>query len=100
MQIDLNCDLGEGMTTDEQIIPLISSANIACGFHAGDVDTMKRTIAHCLQYGVAIGAHPSWPDKENFGRKEMKRSTEELITIITEQLNILSQLTKDRKSVV
>ena len=96
MQIDLNCDLGEGMTTDEQIIPLISSANIACGFHAGDVDTMKRTIAHCLQYGVAIGAHPSWPDKENFGRKEMKRSTEELITIITEQLNILSQLTKEQ----
>ncbi len=96
MQVDLNCDLGEGMATDEQIIPLISSANIACGFHAGDIDTMKRTIELCVQQGVSIGAHPSWPEKENFGRKEMLRSTEELITIITEQLNILSQLTKEQ----
>lgn len=98
MQVDLNCDLGEGMNTDEQIIPLISSANIACGFHAGDVDTMKRTIACCLQHGVAIGAHPSWPDKENFGRKEMRLSTGELATILTEQLNILSQLAKEQGS--
>lgn len=98
MQIDLNCDLGEGMSTDEQIIPLISSANIACGFHAGDVDTMKRTIACCLQHGVAIGAHPSWPDKENFGRTEMQRSSEELTIILTDQLNILSQLAKEQGS--
>jgi len=96
MRVDLNCDLGEGMPTDEQIISLISSANIACGFHAGNIDTMKRTIELCVQHRVAIGAHPSWPDKENFGRKEMQRSAEELITIITEQLNILSQLTKEQ----
>lgn len=93
-QIDLNCDLGEGMNTDEQIIPLISSANIACSFHAGDVDTMKRTIERCLQYRVAIGAHPSWPDKENFGRKEMQRAPQELEIIITAQLGILSTLAK------
>ena len=55
--IDLNCDLGEGLTTEEQIIPLISSANIACGYHAGDADTMKRTIELCLQHHAAIGAH-------------------------------------------
>ncbi len=72
MQVDLNCDLGEGLATDEQIIPLISSANIACGFHAGNTDTMKRTIELCMKHGVAIGAHPSWPDLENFGRTEMQ----------------------------
>jgi UPF0271 protein len=92
MQIDLNCDLGEGMQTDEQIIPLISSANIACGFHAGDSITMKNTIASCIQHHVSIGAHPSWPDKENFGRMEMQLSSAELYNIISEQLNIISQL--------
>lgn len=100
MLIDLNCDLGEGMTTDEQIIPLISSSNIACGFHAGDMDTIKRTIELCLLNNVAIGAHPSWPDKENFGRKEMQRSTDELYSIVFEQLNILSQLTKEQGSIL
>jgi UPF0271 protein len=92
MQVDLNCDLGEGMQTDEQIIPLISSANIACGFHAGDSITMKQTIASCIQHHVSIGAHPSWPDKENFGRREMQLSAVELYNIISEQLNIISQL--------
>ena len=98
MQVDLNCDLGEGMPTDEQIIPLITSANIACGFHAGDIETMKRTIELCLINNVAIGAHPSWPDKENFGRKEMQRSSAEVYSIVIEQLNTLSQLTKEQGS--
>jgi UPF0271 protein len=92
MQIDLNCDLGEAMQTDEQIIPLISSANITCGFHAGDSITMKHTIASCIKHHVSIGAHPSWPDKENFGRMEMQLSAIELYNIISEQLNIISQL--------
>jgi UPF0271 protein len=90
--IDLNCDLGEGLATDEQIIPLISSANIACGYHAGDVDTMKRTIELCLQHNVAIGAHPSWPDKENFGRTEMVKTADEIYEIVTAQLFIIAQL--------
>lgn len=94
--IDLNCDLGEGLTTDEQIIPLISSANIACGYHAGDVDTMKRTIELCLQQHVAIGAHPSWPDKENFGRTEMQKTAEEIYEIVTAQLFILAQTAKEQ----
>ncbi len=98
MKVDLNCDLGEGMKTDEQIIPLITSANIACGFHAGDFYTMKRTAELCLQHGVAIGAHPSWPDRENFGRKEMQFSSTELYTIITEQLNIISAVAKQQGS--
>lgn len=92
MQVDLNCDLGEGINTDELIIPLISSANIACGFHAGDESTMKRTIELCLQYGVAIGAHPSWPDRENFGRTEMNLPEEDLYNCITEQLQILKSI--------
>ncbi|MBK8089206.1 MAG: LamB/YcsF family protein [Chitinophagaceae bacterium] len=96
MQVDLNCDLGEGMQTDDQIIPLITSANIACGFHAGDIDTMKRTIDLCLLHHVAIGAHPSWPDKENFGRREMQLPLTELYTIIIEQLNIISTVAKEQ----
>ena len=86
--IDLNCDLGEGMQTDEQIIPLITSANIACSFHAGDMDTMKQTIGLCLQYNIAIGAHPSWPDKENFGRKEMQIQTD---------ISILQRIAGDKR---
>jgi len=66
--IDLNCDMGEGMSTDAAIFPFISSSNIACGGHAGDADTMRRTVELALKHGVAIGAHPSYPDKANFGR--------------------------------
>lgn len=92
MQVDLNCDLGEGMNTDEQIIPLISSANIACGFHAGDESTMKRTIELCVKHGVSIGAHPSWPDRENFGRTEMNLTEQELYDCVTDQLLILQNI--------
>lgn len=92
--IDLNCDLGEGLATDAEIIPLISSANIACGYHAGDVDTMKRTIALCLQHNVHIGAHPSWPDKENFGRTEMHKSAAEITDLMLEQLQLIDKTAK------
>lgn len=94
MHIDLNCDVGEGMITDEEIIPFISSANIACGFHAGDKEIMKRTIEVSLQYNVAIGAHPSWPDKENFGRTEMQLSANELYDCLLQQLNTLDTIAK------
>jgi 5-oxoprolinase (ATP-hydrolysing) subunit A len=92
--IDLNCDVGEGMSTDEQIIPLISSANIACGFHAGDEHTIKKTIELCLRYNVAIGAHPSWPDKENFGRTEMQAAPNELYDCVMEQLNTIQNIAR------
>jgi UPF0271 protein len=69
--VDLNCDMGEGMDTDAGLFPFISSANIACGGHAGDDDTMRRTVALALQHGVAIGAHPSYPDRERFGRVDI-----------------------------
>lgn len=90
--IDLNCDVGEGMSSDAQIIPLISSANIACGFHAGDESTIKKTIEYCIRYNVAIGAHPSWPDKEHFGRTEMQSSPTELYDCVTEQLNTIQNI--------
>ena len=66
--IDFNCDLGEDCGDDAAIVPYISSASIACGFHAGSPDTMRRTVALCLAHGVAIGAHPSHADRDNFGR--------------------------------
>jgi 5-oxoprolinase (ATP-hydrolysing) subunit A len=72
--VDLNCDMGEGMPTDEQIYPFISSANIACGGHAGTADTMRRSVDLALQCGVAIGAHPSYPDKAGFGRTDILES--------------------------
>ncbi|MHA4811254.1 5-oxoprolinase subunit PxpA [Flavitalea flava] len=71
LQIDLNCDMGEGQPTDAEIFPFISSANIACGSHAGNTDIMRRTIELALIHQVAIGAHPSYPDRLNFGRVDM-----------------------------
>jgi UPF0271 protein len=71
LYIDLNCDMGEGMDSDAAVFPFITSANIACGGHAGDDDTMRRTVELAMQHGVAIGAHPSYPDRENFGRVDI-----------------------------
>lgn len=71
LSIDLNCDMGEGMDNDAAIMPFISSANIACGYHAGDEDTMRHVVEEALKHNVAIGAHPSYPDRENFGRVDI-----------------------------
>ena len=68
VSIDLNCDMGEGIGNEALLMPYITSANIACGYHAGDNEEMKRVINLCIEHNVAIGAHPSFPDKENFGR--------------------------------
>lgn len=89
LKIDLNCDMGEGLDTDALIMPFISSANIACGSHAGDEDTMKKTIALALQHNVAIGAHPSYPDRKNFGRKEMSLSPDNIRSLVAEQIHLL-----------
>lgn len=87
--VDLNCDMGEGMDTDAAIMPFISSANIACGYHAGDKATIERTITLALQHHVAIGAHPGFADKENFGRTEQHLSDTALYDLITAQLHII-----------
>jgi UPF0271 protein len=88
-RIDLNCDMGEGYTTDALIMPLISSANIACGYHAGGGELMRQTIRLALQHQVAIGAHPSFDDKEGFGRREMHLSSEEIYQIVLDQVNTI-----------
>jgi UPF0271 protein len=90
--IDLNADIGEGFLTDAALMPYISSANIACGYHAGDADTMRHTIEWCLKYNVAIGAHPSFDDKENFGRTEMELPLIEIKYLIFNQLQVLLEL--------
>ena len=76
--MDINCDLGEGMNNDAQIMPHISRCNIACGGHAGDAEIMNRSIDFALEHGVAIGAHPSYPYRYNFGRKSMDMAPEVL----------------------
>ncbi|WP_343668002.1 5-oxoprolinase subunit PxpA [Chitinophaga sp.] len=92
MYIDLNCDMGEGMPTDASIMPYISSANIACGYHAGDKGTMAQTVALALKYQVAIGAHPGFNDKANFGRTEQQLSDSEIYDLITVQLHSLQEV--------
>jgi 5-oxoprolinase (ATP-hydrolysing) subunit A len=88
--IDLNCDMGEGMGMDDIIMPLISSANIACGAHAGDESTMKATVDLALKFNVKIGAHPSFPDKAHFGRSEMKFTPEAIFDLVSDQIFKLS----------
>lgn len=95
MKIDLNCDLGEDMDNDKAIMPYITSANIACGFHAGDEQTMRETLRLAKRFGVNAGAHPSWDDRENFGRKELNISPEETETLVFEQIQILAAIAKE-----
>ena len=88
--IDLNCDMGESygawqMGADAAIMPLISSANIACGFHAGDPATIRATVGLAVAHGVAIGAHPSLPDLAGFGRRAMKISPQEMYDLVIYQ---------------
>lgn len=94
--VDINCDLGEGYNNDEVIMPFISSASIACGYHAGDENTMRKTVDLCIKYGVAIGAHPSFPDKENFGRTEMNIPVNEVYQLVSDQIIHLSNIAKEK----
>src|SRR5699024_124213 len=84
--IDLNCDMGEGAGHDAEIMPLISSCNIACGGHAGDETSIARTIALALRHQVNIGAHPSYPDKDHFGRNPFQMKSGELKKVIRQQI--------------
>lgn len=94
-QIDLNCDMGESfgawkMGYDEQILPYVSSANIACGYHAGDASVMRHTVAQAIKYGVKIGAHPGLPDLAGFGRRNMAISPENAYDITVVQVGALA----------
>lgn len=94
--IDINCDVGEGIGNEAELLPLISSCNIACGGHAGNRNTIKEVVLLAKQHKVKIGAHPSYPDKENFGRLSMSISENELIVTIQEQIqNFLTVVKKE-----
>jgi len=89
MRIDLNCDMGEGAGSDERILPLVTSANVACGVHAGDPTTMRHTIRLARQHGVGVGAHPSYPDRAGFGRRFLAATPEEVRDDVTFQIGAL-----------
>jgi len=93
MIIDLNCDMGEGFENDEQLMQYSSSANIACGYHAGDEEIMAKTVQFCLKHNVAIGAHPGYADIKNFGRTEQDFSPAEIYKLIIDQLSGLKKIT-------
>jgi len=97
MEININCDLGEtskfcSTENDPLLLSIVNSANVACGYHAGDDATMKKTVEISKKNGVSIGAHPSFQDRENFGRKRLNLSTQEINRIIIDQINILSKI--------
>ncbi|MEP7148570.1 MAG: 5-oxoprolinase subunit PxpA [Acidobacteriota bacterium] len=92
LSIDLNCDMGEGCGNDAELMKYISSANIACGFHAGDSSTMSHTVELALEHSVAIGAHPGFRDLENFGRNAMSLPPNEVFAIVVEQVQTLKRV--------
>ncbi len=92
--LHINCDLGEGGEHDDELMPLISACNIACGGHAGTLETMHHTVDMAMEHGVEIGAHPSYPDKENFGRVSVKMTHEELKRSLVAQIMGLKQITE------
>jgi len=97
LKIDLNCDMGEmpeaiADGTQEALMQSITSANVACGGHAGDKETMRLTIEQALRHGVAIGAHPGYADRENFGRLELKMAPDEVAQSVFEQVRALAQV--------
>ena len=94
MRIDLNCDVAEGVGNEADLMPWITSANIACGFHAGDVNLMAETVKLCKTHGVAIGAHPSFPDRENFGRTNMDIPADRLRAMVIEQVLLLQSIAR------
>ena len=95
--VDLNCDMGEAfgpwpMGNDAELMRYVSSANIACGFHAGDASTMRRTVELAIENGVAIGAHPGYPDLQGFGRRNMSLSPREIYDQVIYQIGALKSI--------
>jgi UPF0271 protein len=91
-RIDFNCDLGEGAGHDGELMPWITSANIACGAHAGDEATMCATVSLAQRHGVAIGAHPGFADRENFGRRELTLTAAEVQALVEWQVRALQRI--------
>ncbi len=100
MEINLNCDLGEtskfcSTQNDAKLLEIVNTANIACGYHAGDVKTMRNTIRTAKKNKVSIGAHPSFDDRENFGRKRINLENSEIEKLIIDQLQVISQIAQE-----
>lgn len=93
--IDINADVGEGMGNEAYLMPYLSSCNIACGGHAGTPESMRNVVKLAKQHGVKIGAHPSYPDKENFGRKKMDLSCAALFMSLEKQINSLRDILQE-----
>ncbi|WP_152083891.1 5-oxoprolinase subunit PxpA [Enterobacter oligotrophicus] len=100
VKIDLNADLGEGGSADAELMTLVSSVNIACGFHAGDAQTMLVSVQNAIKYGVAIGAHPSFPDRENFGRTAMDLPPETVYAQTLYQTGALEAIVRSQQGVL
>ncbi len=94
MEIDLNCDLGEGCAADAELMPLITSANVACGFHAGGPAEASAALASAAHHGIQVGAHPSFPDREHFGRREMIRTRQQVFEDCVYQIGALGGLAR------
>jgi UPF0271 protein len=94
MQIDLNADVGEERGDDASLIPLLSSANVCCGAHAGGPDTMRRTAELCAAHSVAVGAHVSYPDREHFGRRDLDLPPSEITASVLQQLRTLDAIAR------
>lgn len=97
--IDLNCDMGEGfgayaMGRDRELLDFVSSANVACGFHAGDAPTMRRVVGQAIERGVKVGAHPGLPDLQGFGRRVMQVSPADVYAMVVYQVGALSAFAK------
>ena len=100
--IELNCDMGESFGiykagNDEEIMPLIDIANVACGFHASDPNHMRKTVALAKKHGVKVGAHPSFPDLQGFGRREMKMPRQDIKSMIMYQVGALKSFLDEQK---
>ena len=100
--IELNCDMGESFGiykagNDEEIMPLIDIANVACGFHASDPNHMRKTVALAKKHGVKVGAHPSFPDLQGFGRREMKMPRQDIKSMIMNQVGALKSFLDDQE---
>ena len=91
LTVDINCDVGEGVDHEELLMPYISSCNIACGAHAGTIEIMDRVISIAQKHQVNIGAHPSFPDQENFGREVMDISSEALAVSLIQQIRLMQE---------
>ena len=89
LSIDLNADLGEGSAHEETVMGVVSSANIACGGHAGDAGTMRDSLRLAARFGVAAGAHPGFPDREGFGRRELHFPPDDVRAFVREQIEAL-----------